>query len=299
MRFEEVLKENGGKKFDVVLMNPPYDNGLSEKFLEKVIDISNIICTVQPLAFVVGKKQTKKIINKINNCYVNIEKVNTEKYFIDAHYLNGDQGITLIKNNKDKKILYNNIEIDDITNVRRYSDDKYIMEFKNIVEKLYNKDNVNSYTILNWKLNDSEKKKYMDKFIIRISLLVREYKLFAGDTKIGLYKDLSKLKTNKQNTPGETDYLKMFILFNTEIEMNNCYNYLHTDFVNACLYLIKTTMHTDNGELKYIPWFDFSDEHFSKSPREIDNWLFNKYNISDKIRKHIEEILPDYYGIRK
>ena len=23
------------------------------------------------------------------------------------------------------------------------------------------------------------------------------------------------------------------------------------------------------------------------------------YNISDKIRKHIEEILPDYYNIRK
>ena len=51
--------------------------------------------------------------------------------------------------------------------------------------------------------------------------------------------------------------------------------------------------------LNYVPWFDFSDPHFSKSPREIDDWLFKKYNISDEIRKHIEEILPDYYGIRK
>ena len=32
---------------------------------------------------------------------------------------------------------------------------------------------------------------------------------------------------------------------------------------------------------------------------EIDDYLFKKYNISDEIRKHIEEILPDYYGIRK
>ena len=54
-----------------------------------------------------------------------------------------------------------------------------------------------------------------------------------------------------------------------------------------------------NGALSLIPWFDFSDFHFSKSPREIDNWLFKKYNISNEIRKHIEEILPDYYGIRK
>ena len=48
-----------------------------------------------------------------------------------------------------------------------------------------------------------------------------------------------------------------------------------------------------------IPWFDFSDDHFNKSPKEIDDWLFKKYNISDEIRKHIEKILPDYYGIRK
>ena len=48
-----------------------------------------------------------------------------------------------------------------------------------------------------------------------------------------------------------------------------------------------------------IPWFDFSDPVFSKSPSEIDDYLFAKYNISDEIRKHIEELLPDYYSIRK
>ena len=48
-----------------------------------------------------------------------------------------------------------------------------------------------------------------------------------------------------------------------------------------------------------IPWLDFSDKHFSTLPREIDDWLFKKYNISDEIRNHIEKILPDYYGIRK
>lgn len=49
---------------------------------------------------------------------------------------------------------------------------------------------------------------------------------------------------------------------------------------------------------KNIPWFDFSDSHFNQEPKKIDDWLFKKYNISDDIRKHIEEILPDYYGIR-
>ena len=51
--------------------------------------------------------------------------------------------------------------------------------------------------------------------------------------------------------------------------------------------------------LHYIPWFDFSQDIFSKSPLEIDDYLFKKYNISNDIRKHIEEILPDYYNIIK
>lgn len=37
----------------------------------------------------------------------------------------------------------------------------------------------------------------------------------------------------------------------------------------------------------------------SKTPTEIDDYLFAKYNISDEIRKHIEDLLPDYYNIRK
>lgn len=49
----------------------------------------------------------------------------------------------------------------------------------------------------------------------------------------------------------------------------------------------------------YIPWFDFSNNIFSKTPSEIDDYLFKKYNISDEIRKHIEKLLPDYYNIRK
>ena len=297
MSNEDILKMNNGKKFDICLMNPPYDNGLGNNFLNKVIDISNKIITIQPLAFILGKKQVKKIVNKLNDCYVNIENINSLKYF-DAGYLNGEQGIIQIDFNKNKKILYNNVEVDDITNIKRYSDDKLIVEFKNIVEPLYKNDNIQNHLIKNYNLSDDEKKKYYNKYIIRLSLIVREYKIFSADTKIGKYSDIYKLKTNKQGTPGETNYLKLFISFDNKNEMKNCFNYLHTDFVNTCMYLIKTTLHIDNGELKCIPWFDFSDIHFSKSPKEIDDWLFKKYNISNDIRKHIEEILPDYYKIR-
>lgn len=52
------------------------------------------------------------------------------------------------------------------------------------------------------------------------------------------------------------------------------------------------------GIMRFIPYFNFLNNNIM-SPSEIDDYLFTKYNISDKIRKHIEELLPDYYNIRK
>ena len=89
--------------------------------------------------------------------------------------------------------------------------------------------------------------------------------------------------------------------------MENFIKYIQTDFCRACLMLNKTTQNIIGGALKYIPWFDFSDPVFSKSPSEIDDYLFAKYIPAvdeetgitrDKIRKHIEKLLPDYYSIR-
>ena len=79
---------------------------------------------------------------------------------------------------------------------------------------------------------------------------------------------------------------------------NEYIKYIQTDFCRACLMLNKTTQNIIGGSLKNIPWFDFSDPVFSKSPSKIDDYLFNKYNISDETRKHIENLLTDYYKIR-
>ena len=290
---EQDLEKATGKKFDIVLMNPPYDNGLHADFLEKILKISNSVITVQPTNWLVGKKQNKRITSLIDNCYVNIENIDATNIF-KAH-LETEVAICCFKLLDDKHIIFNGNEIYNITNVRVFSKDKYLIEFNNKIKHLYEYNNANNYRRFPEKNEDEDLKKY----IIRISLVVRGYKLFANDTKVGLYKDLIKLKTNKASVKGETQYLKMYFAFDNESTMKNAYNYLRTDFVNSCLMLSKTNMNTNRGELKYVPWFDFSDEHFNKSPREIDDWLFKKYNISNDIRKHIEKILPDYYGIRK
>ena len=43
MKNEEILKENNGKKFDVVLMNPPYGSSSGDtlhlKFVDKILKV--------------------------------------------------------------------------------------------------------------------------------------------------------------------------------------------------------------------------------------------------------------------
>ena len=93
--------------------------------------------------------------------------------------------------------------------------------------------------------------------------------------------------------------MEYYFPFNSIHELHNFINYIKTDFLRTCLYLIKTGMNLVMGQLYNLPYFDFSKDIFSKSPSEIDDYLFNKLKISNDIRKHIEEILPDYYRIRK
>ena len=61
---------NNGKKFDVCLMNPPYNNGLHESFLNKVLDIAKECVSIQPDSYLYkGKNGNIKIKNKLSKLY--------------------------------------------------------------------------------------------------------------------------------------------------------------------------------------------------------------------------------------
>ena len=194
------------------------------------------------------------------------------------------------------------------------SNDVFLTEFKKIVEALYLKDNLDNHLKSvpnNIKLkNKTEYKPNPDWWCIKIPAIrghiaangVKDdfYTILSNDKNeingyiLGQYKDL-----NTKTKNGKKTFFYYFAFNNSQL-MYNCFNYLQTDFCRICYYFNKVNSNVFNGgEFKYIPWFDFSDLIFSKSPSEIDDYLFNKYNISDEIRQHIEELLPDYYGIRK
>ena len=301
---------NSGKKFDVVLMNPPYANGMHEKFLYKALNISNELVTIQPDSYLYkGKDGNKKIKEILENDYTNIENIDPNKYF-DGAFQN--RIAILVYSTQHKKcIIVNNQEVDTLHDLSMYFQDKLLMQFENKISPLQ-------------KTNCGEKWKgipgshYPDRYVENESedtwcvkcVLIRGnvdaskpdgkangfYTCITNNEKlieqqfIGTYEKLSKLENNKGKKK-----LQYYFTFKNEKEARNFLNYIKTDFVRTCLYLKKKDM---NVLWAQIPWFDFSDDVFSKTPKEIDDYLFKKYDISDDIRKHIEEILPDYYNIR-
>ena len=316
MKNEEILEMNNdhfhgssmnkGKKFDIILMNPPYlgssrnDYNFPLKFLNKVNEISNRVISVQPVQFLYktyerkSPEQTEKtIINTIENYKTDILTIN--QFDFEGAYSTTKTAIIDIKLDKDDKenITVNGVKYPSVSKITKFSSDKLLSEFHDIIKPLYKEDSI----IKHWvaidkrneksgkdlrRVNDSKK----DKPFVNVAVI-------RGH--IGTNDMYSILPSKRKPEYGERPY--SYINFNNEDEANNFCNYIKTDFASTCVYLYKNDINLSTS-LNYIPWFDFSDEHFNKSPREIDDWLFKKYNISDEIRKHIEEILPDYYNIR-
>ena len=297
MTNDEILKENRGKKYDIVLMNPPYDNGLYKKFLIKILDISDKSVTIHPVDFILGKKPNKNILDKINDGF-DLQLVNSMSDF-DAGIL-GTLGI--LNHNSNGKLVYNGNEFDSVNDIKPWSDDLYLDEFYNIIKNLIDNDSLDKHIKEKeqpWSGRYTEKNPKNSWWCIKISQLrgnqsksgvMDDYYTFIPRDRISqTYKELEEQR-NTNNL--------CYFAFDKRDDCNNFINYLKSDFARTALRLIKTTGNLMRGELKFIPWFDFSDNHFSKTPKEIDDYLFKKYNISDEIRKHIEEILPDYYHIR-
>ena len=327
---EKILKYNKGMKFDVILANPPFDNGLGNNFLSKFFDIcKGEICSVQPSTWLLGKAKTNainNIKNNINLYYTNIESINGQEYF-DAG-ISGQMSINYIDMlNKSNDIIFDDKVYSNCNDITLYSNDEFVNIFKKNVINLYTKKSLQMYIKYVPGLKShaysldlyTENNPDPNQYCVKISAIRGHissngtkksdyYTFITNDKKItliDLYKNFIHLGNTKQGNKTTFGY---YYAFNEKETAVNFLSYLKTDFARLCLYTEKTSTDIVNGCLRYIPWFDFSDPVFSKSPSEIDDYLFAKYIpevdeetgiTRDEIRKHIEELLPDYYNIRK
>ena len=321
MKNEDIIKMNQGKKFDVILSNPPYERTLHIKFLQKFFKLGNEICTVQPSVWLTGQNKKKNICNIINNVGATIDSIKASDYF-DA-IIAQPMSINYINQIKTQKIIFNGKQYNSCYDIDIVSNDEYLNVFKTYINSLLTKNLMTELKAVpgatlarsNYEYNQNENSYIVKAAAIRGHGYAKNkelnpdfYTLISNNNKIvqeyfiGLFKDI---KNKKYKGYGLTYYWS----FNTKQEAYNFYNYIRTDFCRICLYFSKTSPNLISGSIiKTIPWFDFSDPVFSKSPSEIDDYLFAKYIpevdeetgiTRDEIRKHIEELLPDYYNIRK
>ena len=118
-------------KFDVILANPPYDNGLHERFEIKFFDIcKGQIIWIAPLSWLLGKRQNIKITKYIDNFYTDIETINDNEYF-DARIAGilGTVYVNLLI--EENNIYYNKLLFNKSENIKFYSNDNKLITIKN------------------------------------------------------------------------------------------------------------------------------------------------------------------------
>lgn len=310
--YETVMKDINAKvekrkhKFDVGFINAPYDGTLHEKFESMMFDLCNDeIVWVGPTTWLLGKKQKTILTEPVDKYHAEIQSINGVDYFDGSKF--GQMGIIYInKNADDKNTIFDGKTYDKCAEISTYSNDHLIMQFKSIVEPLYCNDNLDKHCKLTTPINNGMNRFY--EAHPNNNWLCFKVDPFAGSGTDGINGDsfFSLVSNNRSIVDSIYSYpdllqlknkLKFYFVIGSNKEGKNILMYEKSFFARCCLYLNKQGLNLMNGEMKTVPWFDFSDPMFAGSPEDIDVALFRKYGISQQIVDHILEILPNYYNL--
>lgn len=153
-----------GKRADILIMNPPYAGNLHLKFLDKTIEISKNVISIQPDVWLNKSKintNLGKYRQKFNNKIVNIEHIdhNTTSKLFDTGNAIQSTGIFILSTDKNKKKLdllkygFNNeIEYNLFNKINIYNNDK-ILTFNSCIKYCNKYDNIkekNAVPIYSW-----------------------------------------------------------------------------------------------------------------------------------------------------
>lgn len=247
MSNSDIIKKNGGKKFDVVLMNPPYDKNLHLKFLEKVHGISNNTISVQPADWLFKNKyeSLKKDIS-------DVELISGEDF----------RKIFGIQSNKGGIFVLNTGGFD-IDSLRPKFPINKIVEnttktFKDVNVLNYDENGI----FVPLKLMTSEWDKNKDYIVDKLGILI------DGKTLDGVYYK-EKRNRNKNRPCGG-------IYFDTLEEAQNFVNYTKTDFF---IKLVNFTHISSRYLLKHYPFLTYKEKW-------TDEKLYKVFNLTgDEIQQ--------------
>ena len=232
-----------GKRFDIVLINPPYARSLHLKFLEKVIKISEKTVSIQPVRWLedpFAKYKNNSDYKKYNNSiYKHIK--------------------SLEKIDKKQASTYFNISL--VMNVGIYVCDEnggYNNDNNTLVNKIVEKTINNSWDQFNCKkMKDKPLKKY----------ILRTTGITGGKNPLMCATYERQLQVKAPNPTSHNANNCAIFSFDTEKERRNFYDCYNSDFMKWHCSLWKSDI---NSNTKNIPYFNNYTKYWT-------NEMFYKY----------------------
>jgi site-specific DNA-methyltransferase (adenine-specific) len=297
-KFDDYMSDVWGiEKFDIVMGNPPYQQGLHLKFFNKSFNIlseNGDLVFIHPAQPFLNKKLSKKSKEEINTLKIvneyksTIELIDGNKIFNGASFFL-PISITHIKNKLYDKIniIYRHFDMENPKyDVVETTDDIFphgniiVKDIKNkilskmeksVEESFYRKNNFGKLFVKLNKIGGNIPKGNK----VNADFYCPIYKSFENDFEKHL---LSKSISGVENIVG----------FNDINEAKNFFNYIKTKFVRFCLSITKVNQHLDRGEFCYVPFMDFTKKW-------NDFELYRYFNLNQEEINFINTFILDWY----
>ena len=262
-------------KFDLIVSNPPY-GGLDLKILENVLSLSDKICIVHPTTWLLDNKDKsnyKSLRNKVENRLHSIELYNSSEIFGIGY--TQPVSINFIDNE-----LHTSIKVIDNSKYASKKDEEYLIKTLEDFDKwafstCYK-------TIKNKILSENN---FLDKIGISGNFYLK-IPAIRGDQSPYKYTilGLNSYVTDTKVIKGQTQWIG----FDSKEKAINCEKYLRTKFARFCLSILRNNVQLSRGELKSIPWFDFSKPW-------TDEEAAKELGITNEELLWMIQQIPDYY----
>lgn len=276
----DILKENVGKKLDIVLSNPPWGQSIHYEFTQKFLDLANQVISIMPNSIVKrDSKHFKKFKDAYNDKLYDVEEVDS-KLFEGTNMQNCC--IFCFKDHIDGlHIKYIDGKEENLKCINEKDYSGFTPYEKEIVKYLYNeKPNIVQGGVLHDERGHGiTPKKHLDKYINWVLNHLPDDKVYlivqaaaavpqAGKGRFDHNYISNKVGQILNNKNELSEYLKKrggvichYMYFNTIEEAENCKSAMQRPLLRFPLLRLHTDRHLNPGKhYKYIPNINWKDD---------------------------------------